>query len=102
MESRFTVKAVDMSGTIDDESTFHGCYTVKADAIRSVDCLCKVKAASAIVTNFMLVGEGKIMILAGSVDVSCCTGKLSASVSCEFSSGFAPGTKGGVVGGGHV
>lgn len=50
----------------------------------------------------MLVGEGKIMIIAGSVDVSNCTGWCVIARTCEVLSGLNPGTKGGVVGGGSV
>ncbi len=50
----------------------------------------------------MKVGTGKMMALTGSVPGSNKSGYKVAPVPCELLPGLRPGTKGGVVGGGHV
>lgn len=50
----------------------------------------------------MKVGTGKMIALTGSVPGPNKTGKKVAAVPCELLPGLRPGTKGGVVGGGHL
>lgn len=101
---KLIVDVVEKFGIFYDDLELYGKYKVKF----SFDKICVVesnlvgKLILVIVINLILVGEGKLIIIIGFVDVLNKIGKKIMIVICELFFGLVMGIKGGAVGGGYV
>lgn len=98
------METVEKTGSPEDGSESPGKHKVKplVDIPKKPSTKESGKTTSAILTNLIFVGEGKLIAIAGSVDVPNRSGKKVTAVTREFLSGLITGTKGGVIGGGHL
>lgn len=91
-----------MVGILEDVLEFYGYYKVKIDINKIMLRDSKGKVVLVIVMSLILVGEGKLIVIVGLVDVFYELKKNVMVVLCEFVLGLIFGIKGGVIGGGYV